>query len=402
MNHQHKKNRTDISFFPIAVLTLSFLLTISCKNEKARVADISTTCSQTENASEIKSDSMPEESNSYDDTPTESSSVMDNESRFGYLRNNWTTQVMETELSPTVIDFMNTIMNHYAINKEQIEQGGEHYEQIYDVVHGYCSAGNRMGDDHIFCAVWNRKNGHLLIPFLYGSIHGDWSWCFYDYNPQTKELALDAELTDKYKDKRGSLYNKYGFSTFDMSKGEYGELCIYIWNGKDFNVYTSEEEYITKMWTPQNVKAISRSGRPSVVDFMRTFTDYLGYTWTEDEFYKVDMKKGYCSVWSSNNVIECVIWNRNNQHVLICISLVSYLKDDCNCGPDSFKFLFFDYDPKTKKMSAESGLTEKFKPIVYAAEIEYEFGAVIPVVGKDIKIENKIFKWNGYDFDFPK
>ena len=53
-------------------------------------------------------------------------------------------------------------------------------------------------------------------------------------------------------------------------------------------------------------------------------------------------------------------------------------------------------------MSAESGLTEKFKPIVYAAEIEYEFGAVIPGVGKDIKIENKIFKWNGYDFDFPK
>lgn len=341
-----------------------------------------------------------------DSTQAEMADIIENEPSytgdidFQYVRNNWKTQTINTKSEPTVADFMNVIMDHYDI---EIQKGENDYswEDIKDVEGGYCAVGELMSHNHVACMLWNRDNGHKLIPFLYGSIHGDGTLCFYDYDPKTRQLEMDSVISDKFKDIEPALYGKYGFSKYDYS-GDTVSYTLYIWNGKDFTEYKSENEFLLNFWKPQKVKAVSRSGRPSVLDFMNTFTNYYGYQWVEDEFYKLDIRRGYCSVWSSDNVIECVIWNRNNKHVLICVSLITYFKYDCNCGPDSFQFLFYDYDPATKTMTAETQLTKRFRPYYENAEIVYDYGSVIPIQGKDIKIDDKIFKWNGHDFNFPK
>ena len=381
---------TPISFAFFSAILFVMYMSSACTKHERKLSDF--------NSVNVVSDDDQAEDTDIIGSGTDNTDDQDKDQRFNFLRHNWKTQVVNTESIPTVVDFMNIINKHYKIPINKSENDYD-LEEIKDVERGYCSLGRRTDNNHISCLLWDRDNGHKLIPFLYGSIHGNGALCFYDYDPHTKQLALDSVITDKFKDVDLALYNTMGFSSWDENYEEYN---IYIWNGKDLSRYGSEDEYISKSWKPQEVKAVSRAGKPSVLDFMNTFTDYFGYRWEKDELYKLDMGKGYCRVWSSDNVIECVIWNRNNKHVLICISLITYYKDDCNCGPSSFQFYFYDYNPNTKIMSEESGLTKKFKPFVESTDIGYDFGSVIPIQGKNIKIDETTFKWNGYDFDFPK
>jgi len=380
---------TPISFTFFSALLFVMYMSSACTKHEKNLSYV--------NSVDLDSDSVQAEDTDTIDSDTYNTGGQDKDRRFKLLRYNWKTQIVNTDYTPTVVDFMNIIKNHYDIPINKSENDYDR-EEIKDVERGYCSLGQRFEENHISCMLWNRDNGHKLIPFLYGSIHGDGAWCFYDYDPNTKQLALDSVITDQFKDVNLTLYNTLGFSC----RGEdFEDYNIYIWNGKDFSRYGSEDEYISKSWKPQEVKAVSKVGKPSVLDFMNTFTDYLGYRWEKDELYKLDTRNGYCSVLSSDNVIECVIWNRNNKHVLICISLIPYYNDACCCGPIDFQLFFYDYNPNTKILSAETGLTKKFKPFVESTGSCYDFGSVIPKQGKDIKIDQTTFKWNGYDFDFP-
>ncbi len=110
-----------------------------------------------------------------------------------------------------------------------------------------------------------------------------------------------------------------------------------------------------------------------------------------------------------NNYVDddmtCVMWNRSNGHVLIAFNWSSY---QTFTGPFYYfeAILFYDYNPDTKILSIDSTLTNKF--INACKKFDKHLGVKLPQKGKDIEVgwdwddSNKIFKWNGYDFNFPK
>jgi len=173
--------------------------------------------------------------------------------------------------------------------------------------------------------------------------------------------------------------------------------------------------YIRHNWKPQKVKPTSKSGKPTVADFFNVYYSYFKnksdfkYQFQmiqvdNDKAYEmdIDIKNGFLRKYDPFDAWQCCIWNRNNGHVLIAIDWSH------ECDGWGSALCFFDYNPQTKLMSMEEALTDKFRQISTKGKEglsdDYSDFAELPHKGKDIHLMslNLSFKWNGYDFDFPK
>jgi hypothetical protein len=185
-----------------------------------------------------------------------------------------------------------------------------------------------------------------------------------------------------------------------------------VWSENiDSEEYEKEErgpyKYIRNNWQPQKVEYSSKNKLPNVKDF---FNVYFSYFKNKKDFrfkdnmnldsseITIDKKNGYLRYDDPFEIWQCCIWNRNNGHILIAVDW--YHETD---GWGS-ALCFYDYNPQTKLMSMEETLTDKFREKTTEVCDNYGDFMKLPQKGKDIHLMNPelSFKWNGYDFDFPK